>query len=87
MGKTYKDCRERSNIHSRNFRYMPKAGNPLPFTRTTRCGINGKVGFVSVEQANQRIGEILTNGHRDSVQSMRAYQCEHCKQYHITKQI
>lgn len=52
------------------------------------CRKSGKVKFKTHEQALQRAGEIITSVRNFTrIAAMRAYQCEHCDQWHLTKRI
>jgi hypothetical protein len=90
MGHTYKDMREelRENVSHRNraFRKMKEFSN-RPRNDTGKCGKTGKAGFSSIEAAQTRADEIINEGARDGITKFRIYQCEYCKQYHLTKQV
>lgn len=49
-----------------------------------RCGVTGKVAFRTAQGALNRGMEIL-NGEPVDMRQVRAYQCEYCGRWHLTK--
>jgi len=86
MGHTYKDSCKRFDERgkSRNFRFFNK--NQFQTKNRFKCGQTGKRGFSSMVDAQNRVNEILSGEVRDNITKFRIYQCEFCKNYHLTKQ-
>ena len=49
----------------------------------SKCGMTGKRRFKSLGHAQNRIVKIMEQ--KDSPAQMRAYQCEFCGGFHLTK--
>jgi hypothetical protein len=88
MGKPFKDrdWSRTDNKPSRQYRHAPEY-RTNSITKT-KCGMNGKVGFYSYDDAIRRSNEITTSDKlKGGATQLRVYQCEFCKLYHITKQM
>ena len=87
MGHTYKDSREHyeDKPSNRYFRKMKHNKKTFKQQAISRCGVTGKIGFPTMEQAQKRADEIINEGSRDGIIQFRIYQCPDCTLYHLTK--
>lgn len=86
MGHTYKDLKEEYREDNSNNRYFRKMHHrKIPAQKNVKC-LTGKTAFSSIEAADARATEILNAGAKDNITSFRAYKCQYCEQFHLTKQ-
>ena len=87
MGHTYKDSRDHyeDKPTNRYFRKMKHVKKQRKEIAITRCGVNSKIGFPTMQLAQKRADEIIREGARDGITQFRIYHCPDCLQYHLTK--
>ena len=89
MGHTYKDSRNHydGTPTNRYFRKMKHVRQKQHETAISRCGVTGKIGFPTIELAQERADAIINEGARDGIVKFRIYHCPDCTLYHLTKNI
>ena len=86
MGKTFKDNPDRYEIKNNRSNQSFFKKNNFKSIRFFGC-LTGKVGFKSEFDAKTRANEILTSSGNRGVTNFRVYQCEFCKNYHLTSKV
>ena len=86
MGHTYKDLKEEYREDNSNNRYFRNMHHRKKHAKVSHKCLTGKATFPSIETANARATEIINEGAKDNITSFRAYKCQYCEQFHLTKQ-